>query len=332
MIKGKIIESQNITEEFILSKISYYDIFHFYVPNLKINQSFSSPFRKDKSPSATIKISKTTGVPYYYDFSTEETMNVWQYLKKLFGKDYNEVMHMVASDMGIIKNDQHRDYKKIISKYEQPSIEKGYQRFDVWTRKYTKEEADYWNLRYLDISDLKLGNIFAYEKFSIDGKTMFKTNGLLSFALYYPSIDSWKIYTPHADKSKGQYKWLTNVPIDHIEGLNQLKKDKLCIGTKSRKDTLITSKFIPEVFECQNESIASINDENLKYIQNNSKECYLWFDNDATGVKSCTHYNQFGLKYVNIPTTLGVKDQDEFIVKYQPEAFKQFLKEKRLIQ
>lgn len=323
MVKGK--EIIDITKEYILSKISHFDIFHMYIPKLKLNNAFCSPFEKDTHPSVCVKMSKDTGIPYFTNFSKNYTLNSFQYVGKIFGLDYNQTLRKIASDFGIVGNI--RNTQDIVKKYEQPRVEKEYRKFDVFARPFNHDEIEYWNKRYLSEEKVKKGNIYGYDRIFMDGKKIVRTN-LLSFAYYYPSIDRFKIYTPFALKPK---KWFTNVPLQHIEGLSNLKKDKICIGAKSRKDNLIISLFIPEVFECQNESESTISEKNIKYIKENSKRCYLYFDPDPTGVKSCTYYNQFGLDYVNNSKECEAKDADEYIIRYKPEGFEQFLKEKNLI-
>lgn len=331
MIKGKQKELININEEFILKHVSYYDIFRFYIPHLKLNQSFQSPFRKDSSPSACIKLSKKTGVPYYCDFGNDDTMNCWQYLMKLYNLNYNDTLRKVASDMGILNNPQNRNYKDIVFKYQQPKVDKSYLRFDIWVKKpksLTNKELAYWEQYHITREELEKFHIYGVRKWAINGSFQPMIPNELVFAYHYPEVDSWKVYKPLNDKKT---KWKTNTSITQLEGLETLKKDKICILTKAKKDRIVISKYIPECIACQSESEVAISPEDIEYIKSNCKKCYVWFDSDSKGVEASTYYNKYGFDYINFPKELEVKDPSDFSKKYGLEKFEEFLKNKKLI-
>jgi len=338
MIKGKIFErdsNKDLTYDNILKKITTYDIFHFYIPHkLVLGHIFSSYLRKDSSPSASVKISKTTGEIYYIDYGHNVTMNAVQYVMAIFNINFNEALQKINNDFGLgLGKGQVNEskYLTIINKYEQPKKETVYKRIDVFTRKPTSEELRYWNLRCIDASELKPENIFTFDRLYLDGKKIPNYSNLLQFAYYFPELDKFKIYTPYANKAKGEYKWISNVPFEYVEGLEHLKKDKPCIIQKSRKDSIILRKFIPEVCNTQSESEVAIPSNIIDYIKENSNKQTIWWDNDATGVRACTYYNQFGYDYINIPKNRE-KDIDEMVVKNGGlPTLEKFLKEKGLI-
>lgn len=340
-VKGNIVDRYNegnvLNIENILRKITSYDIYRFYTPsNFKLGQSFNSPFRKDKNPSFSIKQSKTTGEIYHLDYAKpEDNGNCFQYVKRLYNCNFDEALRHINNDFQlglgssiIIENPRYLTVTKL---YEQPEKITQYKRIDVFTRPFTKEELAYWNLRFISAEELHKNYIFGIDKLLLDGQRITNPKKMLRYAYYFPKLDKWKIYTPYADKSKNEYKWISNLSIDIVECLNSIKEDKLCVGTKSRKDRIIMQKFIPETFSTQNESEVAISPIDISHIIEKSKKCYLFYDNDEPGVKSCKYYNQFGLDYVNIPKTLGVKDPDEFVVKYGLNAFEDFLKNNKLI-
>jgi len=333
MIKGKIYQrddSKDLTYANILSKITDFDIFMFFTPHKwSLNQSFHSPFRKDPNPSFQIKISKTSGTIYWLDYATGDTGNSIQYVQKLYDINYNEALKRINEyfQLGLGSNKKIEDpvYKSFTKKYEQPIEIKSYRRIDVWTKKFSLEELAYWKRFNITLEELKKFNIYSISEYRIDGSRQpMIQNGPL-FGYYYPEKDSWKLYAP---LEKKENKWKSNVPFYTLEGLDTLKKNKICIGAKSRKDRIVISKFIKECFTTQNESETCITPENIQYIKEHCIECYLFWDSDNKGVEACKYYNQFGFKYINIPKNLGVKDPAEFVEKFGLEAFKNFLKEK----
>lgn len=330
MVKGKSVDSRGaITKEDILSKVSSYDLYHFYCPRFKLGIAISSPLRVDRKPSFVIKQSKETGVTYHQDLARvgdpNHNGNALQFVGALFGINYDQALNKIATDFGIKGGE--RDFRQIISKYKQPEIVKGYKRLDIFTKPFTKEDLEYWSRFHITIEELKKFNIYSIDHFFSNGEKQYNPQNSPFFGYYYPQTDNWKLYAPIAEKI---YKWKTNVPLTQIEGLETLRKDKICIGTKSRKDRICISKFISECFCTQNESIGSITSEDIQYIKDNSLKCYLFWDNDEVGVKACTYYNQFGFSYINIPKELGVKDPAEFIEKYGVKEFQNFLVTKLL--
>lgn len=338
MVKGNVIDNFDTTNilniENILKKVTAYDIYKFYTPfSFKLGQSFKSPFRSDKNPSFSIKQSKTTGEIYHLDYAkSKDGGNCFQYVKKMYNCNFNEALEHINSDFGLgLNRGIIKDYKSIITTYEQPEKITRYKRIDVFTRKMNHEELAYWAKRFITEDELNKNYIFGINVLLLDGQKITNPKHMLRFAYYFPKRDKWKIYTPYADKSKGEFKWISNLSIEVIECLNLLIPDKNCLGSKSRKDRIINQKFIPETFSTQNEAEVSISPENIDYILTHSKHCYLFFDNDTQGVKSCQYYNTFGLDYINIPKELGVKDTDEFVVRYGLDAYEFFLKNNKII-
>ena len=337
MINGNRIEKYDedsaLTLLNILKKITDWDIFHFYIPGVKINGIFNSKLRKDKNPSASVKLSKLSGACYYTDYATGESMNSVQYVQGLYSCNFDQALQKINVDFGLGLGGSKviKDFQKLVTSYEQPEKITSYRRIDVFTRRMTTEELAYWSKRFITEEELKKNYIFGIDRLYLDGQRITNPKHMLRFAYYFPKIQKWKIYTPYADKSKGEFKWISNLPIDVIECLWNIRPDKICVGTKSRKDRIILQKWIPETFSCQNESDVSISPDNINIITSNSEKCYLFFDNDEAGVKHCQYYNQFEMDYINIPKQLKVKDPDEFIVKYGPQALEAFLHNKKLI-
>lgn len=49
-------DEENITLEYILSKVTEHDIYSAYIGNFKVGMIYNSPFRKDKNPSLDVSI------------------------------------------------------------------------------------------------------------------------------------------------------------------------------------------------------------------------------------------------------------------------------------
>ncbi len=65
MIKGK--RKVDLSSEEILKRISFFDIYKYYVKNFKIGEAFCNPFRKDQNPSFIID--NKYGELLHFDFA-----------------------------------------------------------------------------------------------------------------------------------------------------------------------------------------------------------------------------------------------------------------------
>ena len=74
--KRRVKLPDNITLDWILSKVSEYDIYAHYLGQFKVGMIYNSPFRKDKNPSFGIYYSKRTNQLLFKDHGTGESGNV----------------------------------------------------------------------------------------------------------------------------------------------------------------------------------------------------------------------------------------------------------------
>lgn len=333
MIKGKI--KQSLNSDTILSKISQYDIYHYYTPcKFKINKSFSSPLRIDKDPSFCIRIDRNTGEPYHIDFVVKEHRgNCFDYVKQMFNITFSEALLKIDYDFGLgIVSDSKVDYKAIVGKYEQPKEVSQPAIIHVVTRNFTKEELAYWNQYHIDISELKKFNVYAIDKLFLNGRRVSNYDNDMKFAYHYEP--KWKIYTPYAKDKKN--KWFpNNVPNGTMEGLENLKGCDKAVITKSKKDLMTLSKFYPCVASTQNESAVAINNENMEFIQQNTKDVYIAFDSDEAGKRNSWFYTtNYGFKHINVPDHFvgeGIKDFADLSKDYGIEKVIEHFKIKGLI-
>ena len=65
-----------ITLDYILSKVTEYDIYAHYLGQFKVGAIYNSPFRKDKNPSFGVYYSKRTKQLLFKDHGTGECGNV----------------------------------------------------------------------------------------------------------------------------------------------------------------------------------------------------------------------------------------------------------------
>lgn len=333
MITGK--KREKLTPEAILSKISPYDIFRWYMPgkDWKINNVTYSPFRNERNPS--FLIGNRYGNMSFIDFGdTSKRGDCFTFVKMLYNlSTINDVLRLIDKDfgLGIANGSSTGEYKKITSSYKQPETEKRYSLIQVVTRKFTKEELAYWNQYHQDIQDLKDNNIYSIKKVYLN-KQLFPINDNdLRFGYFYDG--HWKIYRPFGDKKT---KWVpNNVPITALDGKEDVQNCRIAFINKSKKDYMVMKKVYPCCCAVQNEGIACFSEENVEYLKANSDVQILSFDSDVTGVQNSQQITKlFDFEYMNVPKIYlkeGIKDWADLAKTHGLKTIEDYLIQKQLL-
>lgn len=332
MIKGKL--KEELTMDTILSKISDYDIYRYYMPSKdwKLNEVTPSPFKIDKNPSFLVG-NKCGNITHIAFNDTSKRGDCFNFVQQLFNlTSLHEVCKKIDQDFGLgLSNSPLKDYKQVISEYKQPEITKRTALIQVITRKFTKEELFYWNMYHQDIEDLKSNNVYSIKTLYFNKSKFPLSDTELRFGYFYDGF--WKLYRPFNKKKE---KWMpNNTPITKMDGLDKIKNCDVAFINKSKKDHMVISK----VFDCscavQNEGIACFSEENINYLKSNSKKQILSFDSDITGVENSQQITQlFNMDYCNVPKSYlkeGIKDWAELAKVHGLEEIKKVLKQKNIL-
>ena len=332
MIKGK--KRNKLSPEGVLSLISEYDIFRYYMPNKdwRLNRVTYSPFRNETNPS--FMIGNKHGNIYFIDFAdTSKRGGCFDFVMMLFSVDLYNALKIVDKDFGLgIASSATNDYKRIISEYKQPlDVEKRYSLIQVQTRKFTKEELTYWNQYHQDIQDLKDNNIYSIKSLYFNKEKFPLKETELRFGYFYDGY--WKIYRPYGDKKN---KWMpNNVPITTMEGKENIINCDVAFINKSKKDYMVMKKVFPCSCAVQNEGLGCFSPENVDFLKANSEEQILSFDSDITGVQNSQKITKmFKFGYCNVPKkylTEGIKDWAGLAKTHGLGAIEEQLKKKHLL-
>lgn len=334
MIQG--VKKTKLSMEAVLSKISAYDIFRYYMPNhdWKLNRVTYSPFRKENNPSFVI--GNKLGYISFIDFAdTSLRGDCFNFVQMLFSlRDTSEALKLIDKDfsLGISDGTHSQEYKKIISAYKQPEdLGKRYSLIQVITRKFTNEELEYWNQYHQDISDLRNNNIYSIKTLYLNKSKFVLKDTELRFGYLYGT--SWKIYRPYADK---KHKWIpNNVPITEMDGKLDITNCDVAIINKSKKDYMVMKKVFPCCCAVQNEGVGCFSHENVEYLKANSYRQILSFDSDVTGVANSQQITKlFDFDYTNVPRKYlaeGIKDWADLAKAHGLQAIENYLKTKKLM-
>jgi hypothetical protein len=340
MITG--VKKISLTPEVILSKITEYDIFRYYMPDTlwKINRATISPFPRSDGASEqhpSFIIGNRGGSLSFIDFAdTNKRGDCFTFVKMLFNLlNIDEVLTKIDQDFGLGISPSNKplgDYKKIVGQYKQPEeAGKRYALVQAVTRKFTKEELEYWSSYYQGIDDLRANHIYSIESIYLNRQKFSLKEDELRFGYLYEG--HWKIYRPFGNKKS---KWVpNNVPITVMEGLENLKGSPYAFITKSKKDYMVLRKIIDPVCATQNEGIACFSEENLLTLRSETGRQILSYDSDGPGVANSQQITQaFGFDYCNVPRKYlqeGIKDWADLAKAHGLEVIREYLKEKGII-
>ena len=320
----------------VLSKISEYDVFRWYMPNKRweLNRSTHSPFRNESRPSFTIY--SKDGRVFYLDFSDPHYRgDCFNFVQQLFNVNFTECLEMIDKDFNLgIKNKKREDlpdHKEIVAKYKQPEkLEKKYSHIQVITRSFTNEELAYWNEYYQDVEDLKENNVYSIKKLYLNRRMIHLKETELRFGYFYDG--HWKIYRPF----NKDFKWFpNNTPITAMDGKDNLEPDQPAFINKSKKDYMVMKKVVPCCCAVQNEGLGCFSEENVEYIKENSDTQILSFDSDETGVKNSQLITEkFGFDYCNVPKIYlgeGIKDWADLARTHGLKTIERYLTQREII-
>lgn len=264
----------DITLDWILSRVTEYDIYAHYLGQFKVGMIYNSPFRKDKNPSFGIFYSKRTKQLLFKDHGTGDCGNVIKFVSLYTGiTNYNDILLDIVDKLKIAS-----DTKLVSSKQYIASTETV---IGVVRQDFTAEDINYWSQFNICIDTLKKFNVNSIKYYLCNGivKGIYKKeNPMYAYKVY----NNFKIYRPLADKYT---KWRNNLGQYDIQGFKQLPKtDNLLIITKSLKDVMCLYEMGISAISPASES-TFIPDDVLDNLKKRFKHILICFDRDTAGIK-----------------------------------------------
>lgn len=305
----------DITLDYILSKVSEYDIYAHYLGQFKVGAIYNSPFRKDKNPSFGIYYSKRTKQLLFKDHGTGECGNVVKFVSLYTGlTNYNDILKDIVKQLNITT-----DTKLDSSKQYIPSSETV---IGIVRQKFTSTDINYWSQFNISEKTLKKYNVNSIKYYLCNGivKGIYKEdNPMYAYKVY----NNFKIYRPLADKYT---KWRNNLTEYDIQGYAQLpsKGDTLVI-TKSMKDVMCLYEMgIPAISPSSESTF--IPKDILEGLKKRFKRIIILFDRDNTGVKYLRKMSlKTGLEGLLVHKKFKAKDISDAIKANSFEEVKEWL-------
>ena len=307
----------NITLDWILSKVTEYDIYAKYIGQFKVGMIYNSPFRKDKNPSFGIYYSKRTKQLLFKDHGTGECGNVIKFVSLFTGKtEYNDILSDIVDKLNITNNTKLVSSKQYISPTETV--------IGVVRQEFTDVDINYWKQFNISINTLKKFNVNSIKYYLCNGivkGTYKRENPMYAYKVY----NNFKIYRPLADKYT---KWRNNLTDYDIQGYEQLpQKGDILFITKSMKDVMCLHEMGYPAVSPSSESTFLPKDV-LEQLKTRFKRIIILFDRDTAGVKRSRKLSrETGLEAMFINKKFKAKDVSDAVKANNFEEIKNWLNE-----
>ena len=307
----------NITLDWILSKVTEYDIYAKYIGQFKVGMIYNSPFRKDKNPSFGIYYSKRTKQLLFKDHGTGECGDVIKFVSLFTGKtEYSDILSDIVDKLNITNNT-----KLVSSKQYIPPTETV---IGVVRQEFTDVDINYWKQFNISINTLKKFNVNSIKYYLCNGivkGTYKRENPMYAYKVY----NNFKIYRPLADKYT---KWRNNLTDYDIQGYEQLpQKGDILFITKSMKDVMCLHEMGYPAVSPSSESTFLPKDV-LEQLKTRFKRIIILFDRDVAGVKRSRKLSrETGLEAIFINKKFKAKDVSDAVKANSFEEIKNWLNE-----
>lgn len=327
-------DSNPITLDYILSKVTEYDIYARYIGQFKIGFIYNSPFRKDKNPSFGIFRSKKSGRLLFKDHGSGDCGDIIKFVELYTGiTNYNDILNRIIKDMQITNKTVLHSTKETEKSTETVKcMAFNFKRYftlpfchiGIVRQDWTEIDNKYWSQFGITKKTLKKFNVSSIKYYLCDGvvKGIYKDeNPMYAYKVY----DRFKVYRPLADKYT---KWRNNLTEYDIQGYEQLPKTgNLLIITKSLKDVMCLYEMGYNAISPSSESTFLPNDV-LQDILKRFKNVLLCFDRDISGIKNMRKISlKTGLKGFLVHKKWQAKDISDAIKKNGFENIRNWLKE-----
>ena len=313
----KIKDNVSITLDWILSKVTEYDIYAAYIGNFKVGMIYNSPLRKDKTPSFGCYYSKKTKQLMFKDHGTGECGNVIKFVSLFTGlTNYSDILNDIVNKLKITN-----DTKLVSSKQYIPPTETV---IGVVRQEFTDVDINYWKQFNISINTLKKFNVNSIKYYLCNGivkGTYKRENPMYAYKVY----NNFKIYRPLADKYT---KWRNNLTDYDIQGYEQLpQKGDILFITKSMKDVMCLHEMgIPAVSPSSESTF--LPKDVLEQLKTRFKRIIILFDRDVAGVKRSRKLSrETGLEAIFINKKFKAKDVSDAVKANSFEEIKNWLNE-----
>ena len=242
----------------------------------------TSCLRNDNHVTVGFYKSKSN-ILYMHDFATNEHLDCWNLVMKLYNVDYYEALKIIAQDFNLIESSNKKN--KVTPEYVEPIKETETSRIQVQIKDFTDEELEWWSKFGITKKLLKKYKVFSIQYVFLNGFLKFTSTPSNPIYGYYfgkdkNGIEKWKIYFP----MRKEFRFLNNISKKILQGYHQLPKTgDLLVITKSMKDVIAMYSFGIAAVSPNSETLF-IDDKKLEEFKQRFKYILVLYDNDRPGL------------------------------------------------
>lgn len=293
----------NITEDFILSRISEEMIFCHYmqIPNIT-KKLYKSVVRRDhKVTCGFFRKSRL----YLKDFANGDCYDCFGLVSRLYNCTYFKALEIVAKDFNLTNSNESYTRMKPVEtfkKTEKCKIQIEKQDFPDW-------QLRWWNQYGITKDILEEFRVYSCKSVFINGNLNSQSTNKCPIYGYYmgfKDVELWRIYYP--TRTSGRF--ISNTSSTLIQGWNQLpEKGNLLVITKSMKDIMCLYSLGITALAPNSEHLF-LKKEQIEELKNRFKHIIVLYDNDYAGI---TNLNKIRKQYPEfiytwLPRYMGAKD------------------------
>ncbi len=269
--------------------------------DVKIKSMFNT---RDSVPSMVI-FCRGDGDYYFKDFSTDKGGTGVRLVMELFNLSLGDAVNKIVND--------YTNYLKRTGGFSAPKtiVPKVNYKLETYdTRKWNKNDADYWTKYGIDSEILKEYRVeplsaFTFSKIESGVYSFFTSEKPYVYGFFREDGTLYKIYQPfNKDKKFMKLK-------DYVQGIDQLKFNKsLLVVTSSLKDGMSLVKLgYPIEFIAPDSEGSVLREELVRSLKAKYKKIICIFDNDTAGITAMKRYETlFSIPYVILPLEKDISD------------------------
>lgn len=318
---------QPVDADLVLNKVSDYNIWKFYYPELVVNQLTNSPLRHDKKPSFSVFWSKRYNKLFFKDFATGKRGDVFVFLTEYLSLSYYEVLEKIVIDFNLtdyfyIKDIQiSSSIKPIIYSDEYvKSLIKDSVRLNIKIRDWNKYDLQWWNTFGVNEYILKRFKVLPISHIFINDDIIKADKLAYCYTERKDNVLRFKIYQPLSKKMK----WINNMVEGTLSGWSQMKDngDILIIASSLKDAMCLYSIGFINVIAPQTENY--IHKEHIiNHLKERFKNIYVFYDYDKAGINASNRLkDEFNIKQL-FTFTKELKDPSDF---YRAKGREELLK------
>lgn len=324
--------SPKLDFDFVFSRIDYASVYARELPGVGLKQAICSPLRQDRSPSFVLTIGQSgqmRHVDMAYPDDNRFSGGAVDFVMSRYGLNSFEALRKIAEDFCLLEKSGNR-FEEIKRSIIKPVMDiKRVCLIQIEARKWTKQDLEYWSRYGISIEELRREEVYPIKHCWINRVECPLQKQEIAFAYRFPN--GFKLYFPLREKESGE-RWKSNIPTSTVEGANKIDSHNRIIVTKSRKDSIVLSRYLPGVISVQNETRAAFNGEFLSKLQ--GKEVIINFDSDLPGkTNSMKLTKEHNFRHLNVPDKYfpKAKDFSDLFFHFGEKAVLDHLKLKNLI-